>query len=257
MASTLRVCRAAGASSSALRQAARRPSQRAGISTAVRALRPSLQQSTTTISARQTPTSPSSSFHTSSRRGAERADMPGGNPAATSLAQLDVLANTPAPSTAVDITMSSGFQLNNGTRVTDGSGVLLVSGEAFGWRPWDFSSSSPPTRSPKTNFRLLNKKGQFDIHPESLNLLAQIYPRPDILVMGLGQENRPLSPELRKAISAMGIRVEVLDTRNAAAQFNLLATERGVDDVAAALIPIGWVEGKGAGEGDEGDMTHE
>lgn len=42
------------------------------------------------------------------------------------------------------------------------------------------------------------------------------------------------------------MRVEVLDTRNAAAQFNLLATERGVDDVAAALIPMGWEEGKGA-----------
>jgi len=42
------------------------------------------------------------------------------------------------------------------------------------------------------------------------------------------------------------MRVEVLDTRNAAAQFNLLATERGVADVAAALIPIGWEEGIGA-----------
>lgn len=44
----------------------------------------------------------------------------------------------------------------------------------------------------------------------------------------------------------MGLRVEVLDTRNAASQFNMLATERGVDDVAAALIPIGWKEGVGA-----------
>jgi hypothetical protein len=41
------------------------------------------------------------------------------------------------------------------------------------------------------------------------------------------------------------MRVEVLDTRNAAAQFNLLATERGVSDVAAALIPIGWKDGYG------------
>jgi len=37
----------------------------------------------------------------------------------------------------------------------------------------------------------------------------------------------------------MGIRIEVQDTRNAAAQFNLLATERGVETVAAAMIPIG------------------
>lgn len=44
------------------------------------------------------------------------------------------------------------------------------------------------------------------------------------------------------------MRVEVLDTRNAAAQFNLLATERGVDDIAAVLIPVGWKEGQGAVE---------
>jgi hypothetical protein len=44
----------------------------------------------------------------------------------------------------------------------------------------------------------------------------------------------------------MGLRVEVLDTRNAASQFNLLATERGVSVIAAALIPIGWQEGVGA-----------
>jgi len=56
---------------------------------------------------------------------------------------------------------------------------------------------------------------------------------------------RPISPETRKAISALGMRVEVLDTRNAAAQFNLLATERGVEDVAAAMIPLGWKEGVG------------
>ena len=50
-----------------------------------------------------------------------------------------------------------------------------------------------------------------------------------------------------------------MDTRNAAAQFNMLATERGVADVAAALIPIGWKEGVGAalpeGHGNEQDQA--
>ena len=55
----------------------------------------------------------------------------------------------------------------------------------------------------------------------------------------------PLAPATRKYINDLGIRVDVQDTRNAAAQFNLLATERGVGNVAAALIPIGWREGKG------------
>lgn len=68
------------------------------------------------------------------------------------------------------------------------------------------------------------------------------------MVLGVGPAIRPLSPETRKYISDLGMRVEVLDTRNAAAQFNLLATERGVEDIAGALIPIGWVDGKGAVE---------
>lgn len=51
---------------------------------------------------------------------------------------------------------------------------------------------------------------------------------------------RPISPATRRCINELGIRIEVLDTRNGAAQFNLLATERGVREVAAALIPMGW-----------------
>lgn len=56
---------------------------------------------------------------------------------------------------------------------------------------------------------------------------------------------RPISPKTRERISSLGIRVDIQDTRNAAAQFNLLATERGVGTVAAALIPLGWQEGLG------------
>jgi uncharacterized protein len=55
----------------------------------------------------------------------------------------------------------------------------------------------------------------------------------------------PLSPETRRAINELGIQVEIQDTRNAAAQFNLLATERGLGSVAAALVPLGWREGVG------------
>lgn len=66
------------------------------------------------------------------------------------------------------------------------------------------------------------------------------------MILGVGKMNLPLSPKTKNLISGMGLRVEVLDTRNAASQFNLLATERGVQEVAAAMIPIGWKEGEGA-----------
>ena len=62
----------------------------------------------------------------------------------------------------------------------------------------------------------------------------------DMLILGLGASIYPISPETRKHINSLGIRVDVQDTRNASAQFNLLATERGVGNIAAALIPIGW-----------------
>jgi uncharacterized protein len=54
----------------------------------------------------------------------------------------------------------------------------------------------------------------------------------------------PIAPAVRKYLNNLGIRLEIQDTRNAAAQFNLLATERGVSQVAAAMIPVGWREGR-------------
>lgn len=67
----------------------------------------------------------------------------------------------------------------------------------------------------------------------------------DILIIGTGPSVLPLAPAVRTYLNGLGIRLEVQDTRNASAQFNLLATERGVGQVAAALIPTGWREGVG------------
>ncbi|KAJ2968308.1 hypothetical protein NQ176_g9243 [Zarea fungicola] len=156
----------------------------------------------------------------------------------TSFQDLDVLGNTPVPSTSVDVCMTDGFGLNSGITIGDGDGALLVDGEAFTWRPWEITGQ----------MRLLNARGQFDVPTEAFSVFDMLWPRPDLLVIGTGLNNVPLSPELKKHISSLGMRVEVLDTRNAASQFNLLATERGVTDVAAVLIPLGWVEGVGAAE---------
>ena len=66
----------------------------------------------------------------------------------------------------------------------------------------------------------------------------------DMLILGLGPSMAPIAPRTRAYINSLGIRIEVQDTRNAAAQFNLLATERGVGNIAAAFIPIGWKDGQ-------------
>ncbi|KAG5992688.1 hypothetical protein E4U52_002590 [Claviceps spartinae] len=147
-----------------------------------------------------------------------------------------MLGDVPPPSTSVDVCMHDGFGLNSGITIKDGDGALLVNGEAFSWRPWKARES----------LELTNKKGQFDLPLEAFGLFDILWPRPDLLILGVGKRNLPLSPETRMHIAQLGMRVEVLDTRNAASQFNLLATERGTSEIAAALIPMGWQDGVGA-----------
>ncbi|KAF2144030.1 uncharacterized protein K452DRAFT_285236 [Aplosporella prunicola CBS 121167] len=168
----------------------------------------------------------------------------------TDFGSMDVLGGTPAPVTGIDATTADGFALNSGLRVT-GSGVLLVAGEVFRWRPWvraprgegegvggeakdkgkDKGAGVSDMRSPK---------GLWEVDEAAWGVLRVVWPKPDLLILGTGPSVIPLSPRTRKHINDLGIRVEVQDTRNAAAQFNLLATERGVQQVAAALVPVGW-----------------
>jgi NADH dehydrogenase [ubiquinone] 1 alpha subcomplex assembly factor 3 len=150
---------------------------------------------------------------------------------------LDVLGGTPIPSTAIDACLWDGFHLNNGVKIRNGAGVLLVAGEAFGWRPWDAGKAG--------SLNLINAKGQWEVPDEAWGVLGLVWPKPDLLILGLGPNMAPLSPRSRKYLGDLGIRVDIQDTRNASAQFNLLATERGVGSVAAALVPIGWREGVG------------
>ncbi|PGH09254.1 hypothetical protein GX51_00696 [Blastomyces parvus] len=156
----------------------------------------------------------------------------------STLSALNVLADVAGPSTAIDACLPDGFQLDNGVRITDGDGCLLVDGEVFTWRPWEAGKGGGDGRGGMR--AMINDKGQWDVSGEVWGVLKLVWPKPDLLILGLGASVYPISPETRKQINLLGLRVEVQDTRNAAAQFNLLATERGVQDVAAALIPIGW-----------------
>ena len=72
------------------------------------------------------------------------------------------------PSTSIDICHVDGFVLNSGVQVRGGSGVLLVGGEAFIWRPWEAKGS----------MKLLNEKGQWEVPSEVWGLLGVVWPRP-------------------------------------------------------------------------------
>jgi hypothetical protein len=88
----------------------------------------------------------------------------------TDFAALNVLGNIPAPTTAIDACLDSGFHLNSGVKVTGGDGVLLVGGEAFAWRPWKVNEG--------TKAGMLNKKGQFEVNEQAWGLLGLVWPRP-------------------------------------------------------------------------------
>lgn len=86
----------------------------------------------------------------------------------TDFSELDVLGNTPTPSTSIDVCMSDGFSLNSGLKILDGNAALLIGGEAFEWRPWEA----------KGTMNLINAKGQFEIPPEAFGVLELVWPRP-------------------------------------------------------------------------------
>ncbi|KUJ22022.1 uncharacterized protein LY89DRAFT_681359 [Mollisia scopiformis] len=158
----------------------------------------------------------------------------------TDFGALNVLGNTPIPSTSIDACLWDGFHLDSGVKITGGTGVLLIAGEAFSWRPWEAVAAGG-----EGSLKLVNGKGQWDVGEEAWGVLELVWPKPDLLILGLGKDMRPISPRVRQYINSLGIRVDIQDTRNAAAQYNLLATERGIGNVAAALVPIGWREDVG------------
>jgi NADH dehydrogenase [ubiquinone] 1 alpha subcomplex assembly factor 3 len=110
-------------------------------------------------------------LHTSSARLAKRArahndeEIPDGPPT-TDFSRMDMLGQTPAPSTSVDICSSDGFKLNSGVSVYDGNGVMLVGGEAFVWRPWG------------PDMKLVNAQGQWEVSEEAFAVLDLLWPRP-------------------------------------------------------------------------------
>ena len=104
----------------------------------------------------------------------------------TDFGALDVLGNTPAPTTGIDACAPDGFALNNGLKLS-GSGVLLVGGEAFRWRPWIREGRKEGTVGEGGvgnegegggTGRLKNPKGQWEVQKEAWGVLDLVWPKP-------------------------------------------------------------------------------
>jgi len=84
------------------------------------------------------------------------------------------------PSAAIDACLWDGFHLNNGVKITAGAGVLLVGGEAFGWRPWDAGTGKQGEK------RLLNSKGQWEVDDAAWGVLEVVWPKPGLCFFAFG-----------------------------------------------------------------------
>ena len=76
-----------------------------------------------------------------------------------------------------------------------------------------------------------------EITADSLSIFKTVWPISEILILGCGRYIEPLDPALRRFIRSTGMKLEVLDSRNAASTYNILNEEGRI--VAAALLPYG------------------
>lgn len=158
------------------------------------------------------------------------------------------------PATSIDASLPDGFHLNNGVQTSGGRGVMLLGGEGFVWSPWNYLDVSTTRAevdvtqeqrnagaiSRFTDF--LDARSTLNFPSQSLGLLTFLYPKPDLLIFGTGRYLHMLSKETRRYLSEeLGMKVDVMDTANAAAAYNLLVMERGFEGVGAILIPEGFV----------------
>lgn len=56
------------------------------------------------------------------------------------------------------------------------------------------------------------------------------------MIVGTGKHTLMLSKKDRSRLTELGIRMDVMDTTHAAAQYNLLSTERSKGEIAAAML---------------------
>ncbi|XP_012083776.1 NADH dehydrogenase [ubiquinone] 1 alpha subcomplex assembly factor 3 isoform X2 [Jatropha curcas] len=75
------------------------------------------------------------------------------------------------------------------------------------------------------------------ITPQSLSIFQIVRPIPEILILGCGRQIQQINPEVRHFIRSTGMKLEAIDSRNAASTYNILNEEGRI--VAAALLPYG------------------
>ncbi|KAH6813057.1 NADH dehydrogenase ubiquinone 1 alpha subcomplex assembly factor-like protein [Perilla frutescens var. frutescens] len=126
--------------------------------------------------------------------------------------QINIIDNVPEDQLRFQGFDDTGFKVNG---VKYEGSILCVGNLLMSWTPKKFS----------------------DITAESLTIFKTMRPIPEILIIGCGRYIQPVNPELRSFIRSIGMKLEVVDSRNAASTYNILNEEGRI--VAAALVPHG------------------
>ncbi|WWC73565.1 uncharacterized protein I206_107537 [Kwoniella pini CBS 10737] len=137
--------------------------------------------------------------------------------------------STDAPNLAINKLTARGFILSDNLVIP--GGCIFHSGRAVLW-------DVDPPKTDVGNLELMWK--DWDIG--RFRVFEVVVPRPEILLFGTGQTAIPAPKAIREYISSLGIQLDVMDTRNAASTYNLLAEEGRT--VAAALCPLSPIDPK-------------
>ncbi|KAI8340462.1 NADH dehydrogenase 1 alpha subcomplex assembly factor 3 [Chlamydoabsidia padenii] len=126
------------------------------------------------------------------------------------------------PNVGIEVITKQGFVLSNNVQVSQP--LILVNGSPFLWKvSKDHIHSS-------------------DWDMESLCIFDLVSPKPELILFGTGSTFAPLPAHVRKHFHDMGVQVDIMNTKHAAATYNVLAEEGR--RVAAALLPVGGMDGK-------------
>jgi len=103
--------------------------------------------------------------------------------------------------------------------------VFFLEGKVYLW----------DTPELNTNMRTTEEKWRA-WREEHFQIFHLVTPRPEILLLGTGRKLIQRPPFLKPYLAALGIQLDVMDTKNACSTYNLLAEEGR--RVAAALLPL-------------------
>ncbi|XAR63317.1 hypothetical protein NMG60_11023214 [Bertholletia excelsa] len=126
--------------------------------------------------------------------------------------QINLIDNVPEDQLRFQGYTDEGFTVNG---VTYEGSVLCVGNLITSWSPKRFT----------------------EINADSLSMFRIVRPIPEILLLGCGRHIHQVDPEVKRFILSTGMKLEALDSRNAASTYNILNEEGRI--VAAALLPYG------------------